>query len=120
MSQIILTFQLDPQKDAAVQKICTQLGIQRKNILPKDYSQKLGYLAGVQGFSREKAGASMPFSAEMLVFSGMNSDQVDAFLDAYKKTALSPVRRKAVITPSNVFWTAEALFCELTKECRFH
>jgi len=56
------------------------------------------------------------FPAEMLVFSGMNSTQVEVFLAEYKKTGVPAVGLKAIVTPHNVFWTAEALFKELLKE----
>lgn len=116
MAQMILAFQLNKEKDAAIQRICGQLGITKKNVPQRDYAQTLGCLAGVQGFPRKRAACAAPFPAEMLVFSGMSSGQVDAFLDAYRQTALNPIRRKAILTASNVFWTAEVLFAELTKE----
>ena len=119
MSQVILTFQLQKEKEDAMATICKPRGIKLLEIPVKDYAQKLGYLAGVKGFSREKAvydGA--PFPAEMLVFSGMDSEQVDIFLVEYKKTGLPAVRLKAVMTPHNVFWTADALCRELMKEHR--
>lgn len=117
MSQVILTFQLQKEKESKVASICKSLGIRLIAVPIKDYAQKLGYLAGVKGFQREKAiydGA--PFPVEMLVFSGMNSEQVDAFLVEYKKTGLPAIGLKAVVTLYNVVWTAEALFCELMKE----
>ena len=117
MSQVILTFQLQKEKEDAIAAICKSRGIKLLEIPVKDYNQKLGYLAGVKGFSREKAvydGA--PFPAEMLVFSGMDSEQVDIFLVEYKKTGLPAIGLKAVVTPHNVFWTADALFRELMKE----
>ena len=48
----------------------------------------------------------------------MDSEQVDVFLVEYKKTGLPAVGLKAVMTPHNVFWTADALFRELMKEHR--
>ena len=117
MSQVILTFQLQKEKEDAMATICKPRGIKLLEIPVKDYAQKLGYLAGVKGFSREKAvydGA--PFPAEMLVFSGMDSQQVDAFLAEYKATGLPPVALKAIVTPYNVSWTADALLRELMKE----
>ena len=117
MSQVILTFQLQKEKEDAMATICKPRGIKLLEIPVKDYAQKLGYLAGVKGLSREKAvydGA--PFPAEMLVFSGMDSEQVDIFLVEYKKTGLPAIGLKAVVTPHNVFWTADALFRELMKE----
>ena len=117
MSQVILTFKLQKENEDAMATICKPRGIKLLEIPVKDYAQKLGYLAGVKGFSREKAvydGA--PFAAEMLVFSGMDSEQVDIFLVEYKKTGLPAIGLKAVVTPHNVFWTADALFRELMKE----
>ena len=117
MSQTILTFQLQKEKESAIAEICKRLGIRLKAIPTKDYAQKLGYLAGIKGFPQEKVTFSgIPFPAEMLVFSGLNSDQVDAFLAEYKKTGLPAIGLKAIVTPHNVFWTAEALFRELMQE----
>ena len=117
MSQVILTFQLQKEKEDAVASICKSLGIKLLGVPVKDYTQKLGYLAGVKGFSREKAVYDVtPFPTEMLVCSGMDPNQVDAFLAEYKKTGLPVIGLKAVVTPHNVFWTATELFRELMKE----
>ena len=117
MSQVILIFQLQEEKEDAIAAICKSLEIKLKEVPVKDYTQKLGCLAGVKGFPREKTvydGA--PFPIEMLVFSGMDSKQVDVFLAEYKKSGLPTIGLKAVITPHNVVWTAKELFCELMKE----
>ena len=117
MSQTILTFQLQKEKENAIAEICKRLGIRLKAIPDRDYAQKLGYLAGIKGFPQEKVIFSgTPFPAEMLVFSGMNSDQVDMFLKQYKETGLPVIGLKAIVTPYNIFWTAEMLFSELMKE----
>ncbi|MCI8465454.1 MAG: DUF3783 domain-containing protein [Lachnospiraceae bacterium] len=121
MAQTILTFQLEQEKEIAVEKICQRLEIQNIEVPVKNYGQKLGYLAGITGFSKENVvyGKS-PFPAEMLVFSGMDSARIDAFLAEYKKTALPAIGLKAVVTSHNIFWTAEALFTELMKEHLFY
>ena len=117
MSQTILTFQLQKEKESAIAEICKRLGIRLNAIPTKDYAQKLGYLAGIKGFPQEKVTFSgIPFPAEMLIFSGMNSDQVDMFLKQYKETGLPVIGLKAIVTPYNIFWTAEVLFGELMKE----
>lgn len=117
MEQFILMFGLDKDKEKTVRTVCSRIGAVPVTVERRDYSQKLGTLAGVQGFSRDKTVYSGPdFPAEMLVFSGMNSTQVDVFLAEYKKTGVPTVGLKAIVTPHNVFWTAEALFKELLKE----
>lgn len=117
MAQTILLFELKENKLEKLLEICNILGITTRQIQPKDYRQKMGYLAGIRGFSREHAvysGGALP--TEMLVFSGMDSDQVDSFLAAYRESELEPIALKAQLTPHNVRWTPRELFSELMKE----
>ena len=117
MAQIILTFGLGKEKRRAVRSIAQKNRIQIKEISRKDYNQKLGALAGIQGFAKEKIIYNGPdFPLEMIVFSGIDSAQIDTFLADYKQTGAQPVPLKAIITPQNIFWTVEALFKELWKE----
>lgn len=117
MAQFVLMFGLNKEKEAAVRAIGSTIGADVVAVERRDYSQKLGMLAGVQGFSRDQTVYNGPnFPVEMLVFSGMNSVQVDTFLAEYKKTGVPAVGLKAIVTPHNVFWTAEELFKELLKE----
>lgn len=117
MAQTILTFGLEKEKLRAVRETAQKNGIQIKEISRKDYGQKLGTLAGIEGFSREKntyEGPELPL--EMMIFSGIDSAKMHAFLDDYKQTGAQPIPLKAIITPHNIFWTAETLFRELKKE----
>jgi hypothetical protein len=117
MSQKILAFRIAPEKHTALQAICARLGIELIDVAGRDYAQKLGTLARVKGFKKEKITYSGPeLPAEMLVFSEMNSDQVDDFLAAYKKTGIAPVNLKAVVTPGNIHWNVDTLFRELMRE----
>ena len=117
MAQIILTFGLGKEKIKVVRSIAQKNRIQIKEISRKDYNQKLGALAGIQGFAKEKVIYNGPdFPLEMIVFSGIDSAQIDTFLADYKQTGAQPVPLKAIITPQNLFWTVETLFKELWKE----
>ena len=117
MAQIILTFGLGKEKIKVVRSIAQKNRIQIKEISRKDYNQKLGALAGIQGFAKEKVIYNGPdFPLEMIVFSGIDSAQIDTFLAVYKQTGAQPVPLKAIITPQNIFWTVETLFKELWKE----
>lgn len=113
----ILLFRVALEKEIKIQQICKKQGIHVRKIQQKDYGQKLGYLAGIQGFKKENQiykGSELP--AEMMVFSGMNSDQLDTFLQAYRESGTAPIGCKAVLTANNLFWTAEELFRELLQE----
>lgn len=117
MAQTILTFGLGKEKLRAVHETAQKNGIQVKEISRKDYGQKLGTLAGIEGFSREKVTCEGPeLPLEMMIFSGIDSAKMHTFLDEYKKTGVQPVPLKAIITPHNIFWTVETLFNELKKE----
>ena len=122
MAQTILAFGLHKEKLMAIRQSAQKNGIQVKEINRKDYTQKLGALAGIQGFPKEKKDYTGPeFPLEMVIFSGMDTNQVDTFLADYKKTGTPSVPLKAILTPHNIFWTAEALFQELWKEhLHFH
>ena len=107
MAQTILLFRINRDKYAVIQNVCRTLGIRIIDVARKDYSQKLGTLAQIQGYT------------EMLIFSEMNSDQVDVFLAEYKKSGVEPIALKAVITGNNIFWTAERTQKELLREHLF-
>ena len=138
MAQFILMFGLNKNKEAAVRTVSTAIGATVVAVPRKDYSQKLGTLAKVQGFSRDKTVYSGPdFPAEMLIFSGKgatqqesealvekmkfnvltsDSEEVAEFLAEYKKQGVPAIGLKAIVTPNNVFWTPETLLKELLKE----
>ena len=119
----ILLFNMNTDRQQSIERICRSLSIKTSHIKPESYTQSMGYLAGIQGFSHTPKNSipvqsNIAFDKEMLVFSGMDSGAVDRFLDAFKKAALSPVLLKAIITPYNVFWTPLQLYEELVKEHR--
>ena len=113
----ILLFHVEAGKAQRIESLCRKLGIRTSRVKLSSYSQKLGYLAGISGFRRENSSyAGAEFPSEMMVFSGMNSDMLDCFLEEYKKAFIPPIGLKAVLTPHNIFWRAEDLYRELFKE----
>ena len=109
----ILLFGVSTQKDRAVRVAAEKIGVDVTAVKRRDYGQKIGTLAEISGFHKNGKIYNGPdFAMEMLVFSGMDSQQVDAFLAEYKATGLPPVALKAY----NVSWTADALLRELMKE----
>lgn len=117
MAQTILLFDISEEKKKSIQAVCQPLGIQVRQVPPKDCSQSLGVLAGIQGFTKKKmSGQGTALPGEMLVFSGVDSDQVDRFLEAYRSCGIAPVRLKAVLTPYNINWTPGQLYAELQRE----
>jgi len=113
----ILLFHVEQGKAGQMESICRKLKIRISQVKPSLYSQKLGYLAKISGFHKENiAYTGSDFPSEMMVFSGMDSDLLDCFLDECKKASIPLIGLKAVITPHNIFWSAEDLYKELVKE----
>ena len=93
------------------------MGIQMIFIEKKQYSETLGALAKIQGIplsNTPDTGAEFP--AEMMVFSGMDSQALDRFLKKYRELQIAPITLKAVLTPNNIFWNPRQLYGELQKE----
>ena len=113
----ILLFKMNNDRQRSIEGLCRSLSIKTIYIKQASYLQNMGYLAGISGFSKNSTIYSgSDFDKEMLVFSGMDSDLTDRFLAAFRQAGLPPVDLKAVITPTNIFWTPIKLYEELMKE----
>ena len=114
---IVLFFQIPPQKAKQLNQVCNRLNKKTKVVNPKDYNQPLGYLAGIQGFSKgNKTHAPETVAGEMLLFSGISSELLDQFLSECKASFIPPTPLKAIVTMHNIYWTPEQLYQELKKE----
>ena len=115
----ILLFNVSEERKSSIEKLCKSLSIRITvtTIHLNMYGQSMGYLAGISGFQRNSNNyTGEEFESEMLIFSGVDSDLMDEFLDGMKKNGIAPVFLKAMITPTNIFWTPVKLFEELKKE----
>lgn len=113
----ILLFNMNKDRQLSIEKLCRSLSIKSSYVRPDSYSQSLGYLAGIQGFPRTPSTYNgVELESEMLVFSGMDSELTDRFLQAIKDINLPPISLKAIVTPTNIFWTPVKLYQELKAE----
>ena len=94
------------------------MGADYRRMLPSDHKKTLGSLAGIAGIPAKTTADSMgeKIEKEMLVFSGFDSDELEAFLDLYRMQGIEKVNYKATVTMYNIFWTPEMLYQELKKE----
>ncbi len=115
--KLILLFGIYGEKLKQIKNLCRTLDILVFSIKRKQYEEKLGVLAGIVGMKKNnKVYMGQELPGEMMVFSGVDSDELDVFLERYKAAGIEPVGLKAVLTPVNVNWTPEELFRELVKE----
>ncbi len=115
----VLLFQIGKEKKKQLVTLCKALDITPVIVPRGQFGEVLGALAGIEGFSlkgQPYGGAGL--SSEMIVFSGISSDNLDIFFQEYKKAGIEPVPLKAVLTSHNIFWDVKTLYQELEKEHR--
>lgn len=141
-SEKVLLYQIKGTEIAVkLQPVILQMGLRIKSVMPEEYGQPLGVLAGIKGFqaageeesqghtvtgaeSREQAqclkqaGQAIPSAIPepMLVMCGMGGSRVDEFLARMRRAGVPKIALKAMLTPTNVNWTSRELYEELRRE----
>ncbi|MDW2797021.1 DUF3783 domain-containing protein [Clostridium boliviensis] len=101
---------------ARLKAVLIQMGIRIKNISPDQTSQTIGYLAGSEGFEEQPAGECPVVEEEILVMKNFSSKRIDELLMNLKRSGVSKIALKAVITDTNSKWSFYDLYQELKKE----
>lgn len=111
----ILIFDPDPQAAELLGRSLAGMGYSAEVVDKKRYGQPLGVLAGenLMGFP---TGLNTPPKVPVLVLCHMDEQEVDAVLAALRQMALGKDIFKAILTPTNRFWTISVLAAELEKE----
>lgn len=128
MEKCVLLFHFEEQKAQKLKKALSRLGLAVKQVEPEEYGLPLGLIAGLPGsflFAGRNAGSgSQPAAGpeetepdqEMLVFSGITRQELDKVLDAMRRSGVSGIALKAMLTETNRFWNARQLVWELKRE----
>ena len=118
----ILIYEMKKEKEEKVLTICRKRQITVRKVQLLEYAQSLGSLARISKIPQNRTKDSGTLlGEEMMVFSGMDTNEIDSFLNDYKNMGISPVELKAVLTPYYIFWNSRQLYEELQKEKnRFH
>lgn len=113
----ILIYEMKKEKEEKVLTICRKRQITVRKVQLLEYAQSLGSLARISKIPQNRTKDSGTLlGEEMMVFSGMDTNEIDSFLNDYKNMGISPVELKAVLTPYNIFWNSRQLYEELQKE----
>lgn len=113
----ILIYEIKKEKEEKVLTICRKRQITVRKVQLLEYAQSLGSLARISKIPQNRTKDSGTLlGEEMMVFSGMDTNEIDSFLNDYKNMGISPVELKAVLTPYNIFWNSRQLYEELQKE----
>lgn len=113
---VVLLYQIPEQEKVRLMQILRLHQCSAVTVAKEQYGTALGVLAGMAE-AKEAApvykGKELPES--MMVFCGCSDAQLDSLLSALRKAGVQ-IGLKAVLTPSNQYWTAGMLYFELAKE----
>ncbi|MCI9359836.1 MAG: DUF3783 domain-containing protein [Hungatella sp.] len=139
MKEMVLYYSPAPAAYVAKLKgVLVRMGIRIKNIDPKQINQKVGYLAGMPGFTEtvkdasqgdekekgqqeseklsEREEPALLIPEEMLVMKNFTNRRLDELLTNFRKAGVPKIALKAVITEQNSQWTFYQLYGELKSE----
>ena len=107
----------DPARTAKITAWLAGKGIRLRTVESRELHQSIGFLLGLPGFA-EKTGPWIGpgFAEEMLVMFAFQGTMMKDFLQFFRVENPPPVELKAVATPTNLSWSALALYEELNKE----
>ena len=115
---LLINFQ-DQQKLRKLKMALLPFKIRLKTVETQDYSQPIGYLAGVKEISQVQIPSALipqeQMEKEILILAGITGNVFDQVLYTLRKAG-TPVDYKAVLTEHNQNWNCMQLYKELEKE----
>ncbi len=113
----IFIYSNNAEKKKQIKKVAESLRIQMQELSVNDLSRTVGAIAGVSKEKKTDVIVPLFFNMpEVLIFSGLNENKLDLFLQAYRMAKIEPIGLKAVITMYNCSWTLFQLIEELKRE----
>lgn len=118
MKETILLFHAPAKEQRLkIEMALFPLKVRLRYIKLEDYNQPLGALAGLQ----EVPPVEKPYTGEdlpdtMFVFAFFSDSRLNQVLAALRKCGAGSFPYKAILTPTNQFWTAGECFEEIKKE----
>jgi aminoglycoside phosphotransferase (APT) family kinase protein len=114
----VLLFSFRPEeRTMRIIRYLTAQDVSVRTVQAAELGETLGYLFSLPGYEKRSAlafgTASVP---EMLVMHGFDQAMLDAFLRFFREEGVRRVELKAVLTPTNAFWTAAELSRHLAAE----
>ena len=100
-----------------IENYLTRAGISYIHVAPPEYHRQIAALLGLSGADRKRPSTAFPlFREEMLVMAGFTQAQLNAFLAFFQENNVKRVSLKAMLTPTNAFWSGAELVEHLKQE----
>jgi hypothetical protein len=118
MKAEILLFSVDPVTRARIENVVKPMLIGVREVDKKDHGKKLGEICGVPAPAAgemPEGGEAVPVSAPMMLFAAIPDSLLFIILDKLKENGVR-IPHKAAVTPTNLGWTPEELFGEISRE----
>lgn len=117
MLKSVLAYNFTAERLQALRLACMLVKAQLRPVAREDFSQPIGFLAGVPGIgSVQEAYAGQEAQDEMLVLCGFARPDLDKLLAAIRKGKLQKVELKAMLTQHNAGWSGVELLREISEE----
>ena len=113
---LVLCYHMGPERTARLKTLCLIQKLRFRVVAPEEYGESIGALAGLLPKSNAPAPASSSVQEEMLVLCHFSESALNGFLLGFRKSGMTPVALKAVLTPTNADWNSLQLYEELRRE----
>lgn len=118
MQTTIYLYHIDDRKTLqTMQFIAVRLGAKVKHITEDMAGQKVGYIAGLNGFTDEISAEEFTLPTEqMMLLQGFTSQKIDQLLALFRTAGIPRINLKAMLTENNQNWFLYELYEELKRE----
>lgn len=110
MKETVLLYNFSDERLQKIRRALLPLKIRIKTVGIDEYSQPLGFLAGINGIeptSEKYSGEG--FSDELMLICGLNQMKLQSLLNALYKNGVGKIDLKAMLTPTNISWNSTRL-----------
>lgn len=111
MKETVLLYNFSDERLQKIRCALLPLKIRIKTVGIDEYSQPLGYLAGIKGIepTSEKYSGN-GFTDELMLICELNQIKLQSLLNALYKNGVGKIDLKAMLTPTNISWNSTQLY----------
>lgn len=118
MKETIYLYRVDdPETIKLIQFMAVRLGVKVKRITEDMVGRKVGYIAGLEGYTAETSDAGFAVPQEqMMLMQNFTSQKIDQLLAFFRTAGIPRINLKAMLTDNNKEWYFFELHEELRRE----
>ena len=111
MKETVLLYNFSDERLGKIRRALLPLKIRIKTVGVDEYSQPLGFLAGIAGIeSSTETYIGDGFKDELMLICGLYQVKLQALLNALYKNGVGRIDLKAMLTPTNISWNSTRLY----------